>query len=444
MLLIRQLHADMRGLHPILLLFLSLSGHIPRVTTSPAYFSQLPFAGVWNAPSSACLSKYGVDLDLGTFSIGQNENQTFMGDDITVFYADKLGTYPHYSQGGAVNGGVPQNASLGKHLNASADDIRRYIPDRDFRGLAVVDWESWRPVWERNWDTKQVYQEGSRALVRSQHADLKPALVELLARAEFEAAARKFMEETLKLGQRERPGGLWGFYGFPNCYNYYKSGNYTGECPSTQSEANDKLAWLWKASSVMYPDIYLSQEMRGLGQEVALYARHRILEAHRVAAPGRLVVPYATLVYTYSFQFLSQEHLVYTVGESAALGSAGVVFWGDNNFSKSKASCDVLKWYIDGALGPYLVNVTSAAVLCSRALCSSRGRCARRDPRSRAYLHLPAARWKVTSEGRGSGGRHYAVLGRLDEEEVMFMRSNFECKCYSGWVGDRCSTPGRG
>ncbi|KAM9800824.1 hyaluronidase-1 isoform 1-T2 [Syngnathus typhle] len=430
--------------HPIPLLLFSLLGHLQGVTLSPVPFSQQPFASVWNAPSAACLSQYGVDLDLGTFSIGQNQNQTFMGDDITIFYTNKLGVYPYYSQGEAVNGGVPQNASLEKHLTAATDDIRKYIPDTDFHGLAVVDWESWRPVWERNWDTKHVYWEGSRALVRSRHPDWKPAQIDALARVEFETAGRKFMEETLKVGQKERPGGLWGFYGFPNCYNYYKTGNYTGECPAVESKRNNELTWLWKVSSALYPDIYLSQELRNLGREVSLYARHRILEAFRVAPPPRPVVPYATIVYTYSLQFLSQEHLVYTVGESAALGSAGVVLWGDHTFSKSKASCNAVKWYIDKTLGPYLVNVTSAAIFCSQTVCSSRGRCARRDPESQVYLHLHPARWKVKSEERVQGGRHYTVLGRLSTQDVMLMMTRFECKCYPGWVGDRCATPRRG
>ncbi|XP_077385491.1 hyaluronidase-1 isoform X1 [Festucalex cinctus] len=436
--------AGMSCLHPLPLLLFSLLSHLPGVIMSPLSFSQLPFASVWNAPSATCLSQYGVDLDLGTFNIAQNQNQTFMGDNITIFYTDKLGAYPYYSQGKAVNGGVPQNASLDEHLRAARDDIRKYIPDEDFQGLAVVDWENWRPVWERNWDTKQVYWEASRALVRSRHPTWKPAQVDALARVEFEAAGRKFMEETLKVGQKERPGGLWGFYGFPNCYNYYKSTNYTGRCPAVESKRNDELTWLWNVSSALYPDIYLSQELRNLGGEVSLYVRHRILEAFRVAPPSRPVIPYATVVYTYSLQFLSQEHLVYTIGESAALGSAGVVLWGDHVFSKTKASCDAVKWYIDSTLGPYLVNVTSAAVLCSQAVCSSRGRCARRDPESRVYLHLRPARWKVTSEERPRGRRHYAVLGELDAQEVALMMSRFECKCYPGWAGDRCDTPWHG
>lgn len=279
----------------------------------PAPLPKLPFITVWNAPTASCLSQYGVDLDLGTFSIIRNKNQTFMGDNITIFYAEKLGLYPRYtSQSQAINGGVPQNASLSQHLRAASDNIRTFIPDRDFPGLAVVDWESWRPVWERNWDSKQVYWEGSRALVKSRHPDWSPAQVEAAARVDFEKAGRSFMEETLKLGQEERPNGLWGFYGFPNCYNYYsyKSKNYTGECPAVEIKRNDELLWLWNVSTALFPDIYLSLELRGLSKEVLLYTHHRILEALRVGAQSvpstPPVFPYSRIVYTYTLDFLSQ------------------------------------------------------------------------------------------------------------------------------------------
>lgn len=329
--------------HQELLLFLQL---IPLVTclrfhASP--FSQEPFLTVWNAPTSGCLTRHGVDLDLGAFSVVQNQNQSFMGENITIFYAEKLGLYPHYSgQTVAVNGGVPQNASLDRHLRAASKDIHSFIPDEDFQGLAVVDWESWRPVWDRNWDSKRVYQEASKALVRASHSEWSPAQVESAARAQFEEAARKFMEETLKLGRRQRGSGLWGFYGFPNCYNAYnpKSANYTGECPEVEKNRNNKLGWLWNASSALYPDIYLSLELRQLHGEALLYTQHRILEAMRAGALQAPAPPpvftYARIVYTYTLEFLSQEHLVYTIGESAALGSAGVVLWGDAAFSKSK------------------------------------------------------------------------------------------------------------
>lgn len=299
--------------HELLLLFLQLTRLVRCLQFDASPFSQEPFLTVWNAPTSSCLTQHGVDLDLGIFSIVQNQNQSFMGENITIFYAEKLGLYPRYSgQTVAVNGGMPQNASLDQHLRVASKDICSFIPDRDFQGLAVVDWESWRPVWDRNWDSKHVYQQASKALVRARHTEWSPAQVESAARAEFEEAARKFMEETLKLGQNQRPNGLWGFYGFPNCYNYYspKSTNYTGECPDVEKKRNNELGWLWNVSSALYPDIYLSLELQELHDEVLLYTQHRILEAMRAAAllapSAPPVIPYARIVYTYTLEFLSQ------------------------------------------------------------------------------------------------------------------------------------------
>lgn len=301
----------MASLHHQLLLFLLFLVLGRPAARPPPPLSQQPFLTVWNAPTARCLTQHGVDLDLGVFGIVNNQNQSFMGDGITIFYAEKLGLYPRYSGKTAVNGGVPQNASLDRHLRAASEDVRSFIPDRDFPGLAVVDWESWRPVWDRNWDGKRVYQEASRALVRAGHPEWRPAQVEAAARAEFEDAGRKFMEETLRLGQDQRPGGLWGFYGFPNCYNYYSAegGAYTGECPKAERKRNDQLGWLWNVSSALYPDIYLSLEMRHLHGEVLLYTRHRVLEALRVGAWAPSVppvFPYARIVYTYTLEFLSQ------------------------------------------------------------------------------------------------------------------------------------------
>lgn len=286
--------------------------------------NELPFMTVWNAPTALCESRFGVDLDLTVFDIVANHDQVFMGDNITIFYERQLGLYPHYTPlGASVNGGCPQNASLDDHLWKVDSDLRALVPEREFRGLAVVDWESWRPLWERNWDSKSVYWEASRVMVKERHPDWPPERVEWEARDLFECAAKAFMEDTLKLVTRERPGGLWGFYGFPCCYNYqYKdlTKNYTGECPTAELKRNEELLWLWNVSRALYPDIYLDLSLRGRDKELTLYARHRIQEAFRVQKLATtpilpLVVPYARIAYTYSLEFLSEVNYCIAVGE---------------------------------------------------------------------------------------------------------------------------------
>ncbi|XP_075997573.1 hyaluronidase-1 [Genypterus blacodes] len=434
--------------HSVHLLLVNVISLVLGLQFEKSHFSEYPFFVVWNAPTSNCLSRYGVDLDLGTFGITQNTNQTFLGENITILYSDKLGLYPWYtSQGVPIHGGVPQNASLDEHLKVTAEDIHTKIPDTDFQGLAVVDWEKWNPIWERNWDSKTVYREGSRALVKSRHPDWTPNQIDALAHKEFEAAGQKFMEMTLRVGQKERPDGLWGYYGYPSCYNYYtyQSSNYTGQCPPLEVQRNNKLLWLWSASSALYPDIYLSLELRGLDKEVLLFTHNRIQEAMRVREQAIPAVPpvyvYARIVYTYTLDFLPQEHLVYTVAESAALGAGGVVLWGDAYFSKSKATCQAVKAYIDETLGPYVVNVTAAAVLCSQVRCSFNGRCQRSNPESRAYLHLHPASWKVVPQKSPNGRQNYMVVGKMMKREVGHLNDEFQCRCYPGWIGDDCSKP---
>ena len=50
-----------------------------------------------------------------------------------------------------------QLVNLTEHFMKVEEDIRRVIPDQDFQGIGVIDWEYWRPVFDRNWDTYSIY-----------------------------------------------------------------------------------------------------------------------------------------------------------------------------------------------------------------------------------------------------------------------------------------------
>ncbi|KAG9460667.1 hypothetical protein GDO78_020311, partial [Eleutherodactylus coqui] len=272
-----------------------------------------PFITVWNAPTSPCWEKYGVSLDLDPFDIVANENQSFVGSEMVIFYNSQLGLYPYYdSNGNPVNGGTPQNASVTEHLKQAFEDLNSTIVSSDFKGVVVVDWENWRPLWDRNWDKKSIYWQRSQDLVRQRHPHWSAKKVMVVAKKEFEEASRMFMEGTLDLGRKFRVGGLWGFYGFPSCYNYgYKnsSQNYTGECPQAEIKRNNLLQWMWRSSHALYPDIYLEELLRK-SHYVGRYVRHRLGEAFRVSTQGPKgeipVLPYARIVYTYTMDFLEQ------------------------------------------------------------------------------------------------------------------------------------------
>ncbi|TNN84332.1 Hyaluronidase-2 [Liparis tanakae] len=191
-----------------------------------------------------------------------------------------------------------------------------------------------------------------------------------VAQQEFELSARKFMLETMKLAKSLRPNQQWGFYLFPDCYNHdYRSGlkNYTGRCPVVDMARNDQLNWLWMECTAFFPSIYVGSVLASTND-------------------GRLFVR-------------NRMDLVSTIGESVALGAAGVIFWGDTSYASSYASCSLLNNYLQDQLGRYLLNVTTAAERCSQVVCKSHGRCLRKVPDNDAYLHLSPLTHSITGQG---------------------------------------------
>lgn len=381
-----------------------------------------PFSVLWNVPSAHCKTRFDVHLPLEALGITANHGQRFHGQNITIFYKNQLGLYPYFGpRGTAHNGGIPQAVPLDRHLAQAACQIH-WSMGPGFPGLAVLDWEEWCPLWAGNWGRRRAYQAASWAWAQRVFPLLGPQEQLHKARTGFEQAARALMEDTLRLGQALWPLGLWGFYRFPACGNGWHSSasNYTGHCHKATLVRNTHLHWLWAASSALFPSIYLPPGLPRVHRQT--FVRYRLQEAFRVALAGHQhplpVLAYVRLTHRRSGRFLSQDDLVQTVGVSAALGAAGVVLWGDLSFSSSEDKCWQLHDYLLGTLGPYVTNVTRAAMACSQQWCHGRGRCARRDPgQLEAFLHL---------QPDGSPGAW----------------QSFSCHCYRGWAGQTCGEPG--
>ncbi|XP_047467714.1 hyaluronidase-3 [Mugil cephalus] len=406
---------------------------LPPVAAAGPILQDQAFVVVWNMPTARCQKRYNIHLGLRDFDILENHKQHFQGQKMTIFYRDRLGKYPYLSRDGRkMNGGIPQLGDLASHLSLTVTQLSAVLKS-NFSGMAVIDWEEWRPLWEENFGAKMKYRNLSTLLVRKERPDLKHEAVKLLARQQFEENAQKFMRETLLSAVKDHPKGFWGFYGFPSCFNKNKRKTdvtYTGRCHRGTRHQNDRLSWLWTQSTALYPSIYLPQRLAG-STDAALMVRHRLLESLRVASLWRHgneanhatpVLAYARLAFTHSLNFLNKTDLEHTLGESASLGAAGVVLWGEMKFAKSKQQCIHLRDYIHNVLGPYVQALRSEVQRCSLQLCSGNGRCVRRRP----------------SSGHRFSSASASASGPHDADVLQRLRKHFKCQCYPRWTGRKC------
>uniref|UniRef100_A0A3B3XUG9 Hyaluronidase n=1 Tax=Poecilia mexicana TaxID=48701 RepID=A0A3B3XUG9_9TELE len=401
-----------------------LLGSADTKQTSWPLHPKKPVIFVWNAPTQDCETQERVKLSLDQFDIVSTPTQGVVGQNLTLFYKERLGIYPYYdTKDTEVNGGIPQSVSLSQHLEQMSKDLDTYIPDHQAKGVSVINWEEWRPLWVRNWSAKDIYRRKSRELLllAKKNSTLTQGQVATAAKEEFELSASNFMLETLKQAKSLRPNQLWGFYQFPDCYNHNFKGkmdSYTGRCPDVEYERNDQLNWLWNESTALFPSIYLDPELRSTDQG-RLFVLSRVKEA---------------IIHIHPLQ----KDLVSTIGESVALGAAGVIFWGGSSYATS-SGCSDLNNYFRGPMGRYLLNVTTAAKECSQKLCKFNGRCLRRAPDSAVFLHLSPSTHKIISQ---SG--KLKVTGSPGQAELKAFRQHFKCQCYNGTKGESCELGGKG
>ncbi|AWO98026.1 putative hyaluronidase PH-20-like [Scophthalmus maximus] len=387
----------------------------------------------WNIPDLVC-NRYNISLDTSPFK-GVATPAKVPGQFLSLFYTDRLGLYPHVdvTRRKQFNGGIPQRGNLRTSMDKARADINYYIPSKTSQGLAVIDWEEWRPLWDRNWGTKRIYQTLSVAHVLQTNRSLTAQQATEKAKQQFQLAARSLMSGMLAMGRAMRPNYLWGFYLFPNCYNYgWLEPDYTGRCSKEVRGQNDELLWLWESSTALYPSAYLQASLAD-NPRAALMVRNRVQEALRVSTLPRRSGTAPVFVYTrpvfvdQNRRFLSQGDLVRTIGESAAVGASGAVMWGASADYDDQASCESLSSYLSSTLNPYVTNVSAAAQLCSHFLCRGNGRCVRKNYDSGHYLHLNPENFRVMRIQN-----HYLVLGRPTYADLKTLSRGFTCQCYKG------------
>lgn len=341
-----------------------------------------PFVAIWNAPTGGCSVNYSININLREFDILENPKQTWDGKYVTVFYNAQLGLYPYFTNAegtNSYNGGMPQLIDLAAHLRKMTKDIEKKIPDPHYKGLAIIDWEGWRPTWDRNFDSKRIYQSRSLDIIQEKYPEWSMEEQIKEAKNEFERSAHEFMESSIKLARRLRPKGLWGFYGFPDCYGSNLT-NY--HCSDEHKQMNDNLKWLFSSSSALYPSLYVYDQQPWN----KAFAHGKLEESFRLSSLVSRetkrtlpVFPYFRHLYEgkpLEFDYLTDVDLRNTIGQAADMGAAGIVMWGNRrDENTSPKVCHELNDYIKTKLGPYFESLRHNLEACSMRKCKGHGRC---------------------------------------------------------------------
>lgn len=232
------------------------------------------------------------------------------------------------------NGGVPQAGSLREHLDTFARVVDELIPDKNNNGLAIIDFESWRPVYRQNFGTLEPYKTVSIELARQKHCLWPKPRIEAEAQRAFEAAGRAFMLDTLQLAKQLRPNAQWGYYGLPFCFN--GKGDTVETCGRNIQIENDSTQWLYDASNVIYPSVYMSTQIAPANR--VKMVRGRVQEAQRLRRYGEAqkVIAYYRYVLSDSREYLNEADTFAAFNAMKQMGADGVILWGASNDLNSK------------------------------------------------------------------------------------------------------------
>mmetsp|Transcript_9926 Transcript_9926/g.25446 ORF Transcript_9926/g.25446 Transcript_9926/m.25446 type:complete len:424 (+) Transcript_9926:48-1319(+) len=390
------------------------------------------FDVVWNGPSEGCTRCAGPNQlqtsAIAAAGISVNVGQSFNGSVITLFY--KTGLFPtlacptnatpcwsgqhpcSWNPWGdiapKVNGGVPQVANITAHTEALAADVGAAIPDPDFSGLAIIDWEAWRPLTSENDDSLSCYTEYSKRLVRAEGGSNSgnATWVAEEAASRFDAGAQAFFTATVREIKRLRPKARVGFY---------------SQGIDSSASNDDRLLWLWTEVDVLCPSIYPRTHPFNASTE-AMSVNATVTEAIRAAAlVGALreargdprsrpaVMPYARALVSSGGVALSRGQLACAIQIPAGLAADGVILWGSSSDYANCADCGVVASELATPAGPLIHDCVANRQTCAVTRCSGHGRCA--DYSSFTQLETVC-----------TGGHQGAVV----------------CRCDPGYGGDRC------
>ncbi len=336
-----------------------LLGVLGLASTAPAQPPEIPPPGphrsytmYWNGTTK---SGYGVNGEM------ISKNMRFDGapvrHDCVILYQHLFGLFP--KAGVHITRSRP--TYMQEHLARIAADLDRMIPDPDFPGIAVIDYECWANQWDRTPNTSsslgpeaedQDYRDDWTDYLLQQNPHvfdgMTPAQREAHCKQTYDEAAKEFYLATLNECKRLRPAARWGYYGYP--WSFYRAwetglqnigyGNHTG----LASQRNNELRWLWDAVDVLLPSVYAIKKSVPDGQvtdpaiedtaeDNRTWIRSNVAEAYRLAQ-GKPVYVYVWFRYheqagRHAHRHINGANLWQMIEEPYLAGADGIIIWDD-------------------------------------------------------------------------------------------------------------------
>lgn len=282
-----------------------------------------------------------------------------------LLYASQCGDFPSLG---------PQQALedpewMTNHIAQIAVHLDIYVPDENFDGLIVIDYENWDLLWFRT-DHNDDLEEGETPVDPDYHANWRAYSGDdgtgdddAANITGYEAAGRAFYEATLARVKELRPLARVAFYGYPT--KFYKAAAETaqgvigyGDGQYAASDRNDTLSWLWEAEDFLAPNVYClfqsvddpdADSYQNTPAQDAEYIRSNVVEAIRlahIADPSKEVIPVVSCVYQRQSPnplagvLLNQVNIAHQLYGPETSEASGVVVWYSVTSEESAATLE--------------------------------------------------------------------------------------------------------
>lgn len=268
-----------------------------------------------------------------------------MRRDMVVLYEGDLGLYPQ--------AGVHQVEAdpdwMRRHFLRIAQWMTHAIPDPNYDGYAVIDYEQWEWCWAllQNVPSNQGpdardrdFKDDWRAFMRQSNPSALQGANALNEEAVFERtyneAVRRFLTATINECKRLRPRAKWGFYNNPpvSYYGYVGSNNF-------RATLQRDLQWLCDVSDALFPNTYAVNYTIA---DAATHAPYQDFERHHrdyiaanietaaLMARGKPIINFYCLRYhdstgPYAYTFVNPLNLRVALDVSKQSGANGIAIW---------------------------------------------------------------------------------------------------------------------